>query len=150
MQSTGNGLSTDIEIPEPEIPSRVLKFSFEYIECDHEKYTFAMCTEEYWQLFMRELKRYSRWTVNQFAADEHDDARHQIDIAQERVDSAPFEHLIEQFDWADVWQFGIGERRKGQRVMGILVSDTFYIVLLDAAHQVYVKKRGSDRDGNPR
>ena len=139
----GENVANERDIPEPVIPSPALEFK--YIECDHDKYSFTHCKPEYWHLFMKALKRYEGWNIDAFMYPEHDDARHFVDVQDERVDSGPFDALIDRFEWAEVWQFGLGHRGEGKRVLGILVDATFYIVLLDDNHQAYSDDRSSVR-----
>ena len=129
-------------IPEPTIPDRQLQISFKHLECEDERYPLDTCTSEYWILLVQELKRYASFSVSQFEDPDDTYARHLIDPEDERVDSADFLRLMDEFEWSAVWQFGLGQKSKGFRVIGILVDPIFFVIRLDANHQTYVRKEG--------
>lgn len=129
-------------IPEPIIPDRQLQISFKHLECEDERYRLDTCTSEYWILLVQELKRYASFSVSQFEYPDDTFARHPIDPEDERVDSAAFLRLMNELEWSIVWQFGLGHKGKGFRVIGILVDPIFFVIRLDSNHQTYVKKDG--------
>lgn len=129
-------------IPEPQYPDNPLQISFKYLECEDERYALDICTQEYWVLLVKELKRYAGFTVSQFEYPNNDDARHTIDLNDERVDGEAFNQLMESFEWPTVWQFGLGERRKAFRVIGMLVDSILYVIRLDSCHVTYTRKEG--------
>jgi hypothetical protein len=124
-------------IPQPVYPDPPLQISFKYFECDSDRYALRNCTPEYWDLLIRELKRYGSITVSAFEFCDNQYARHTVDPNEEGVDGAEFVGLMEDFDYSNVWQFGVGPRARGFRVVGILVSPTFFVIRLDPNHQTY-------------
>ncbi len=132
-------------IAQPDIPNPTLQFSFKHLECDNSTYNLTQCPSEFWPLFAKELKRYTDWKIDDFTEQNNDDARHFVMLDDPRVDNTALEQVLNQFDWADAWQFGLGEKWEGKRVVGFLVESTFYIILLDANHQVYTKKEGGNQ-----
>jgi hypothetical protein len=127
-------------IPLVTIPDSPLQISFKHLECDEEKYGVAHCTQEYWSLLAKELKRYSEFSVSAFEFCDHEDARHTIDPKNDGADTAALAKIAEDLDFPVVWQFGLGERWRGLRVIGILVDPVFYIVHLDPNHNTYTEK----------
>ena len=143
-----NGPSPDGDIPAITIPSERLRFSFEHLKCEHDEFPLADCTVEYWQLFVKELNRYDGWDTEDFLSQNNDDARHIVVVEEERVNGQVLQDLMKKFDYSDTWQFGLGPRKDGRRVLGLLVGSTFYIVLLDPNHNVYTTPPESQRDAN--
>lgn len=129
-------------IPELNIPDNPLQISFKYLECKDEKYDLNACSQEYWMLLVQELKRYASFTISQFEFHDNDDSRHIIDPNDQRVDSASFIKLMEKFEWPTVWQFGLGEKKKAYRVIGMLVDPILFVIRLDSNHVTYTRKEG--------
>jgi hypothetical protein len=134
----GNGARSGI--PAISIPDRALQISFAHLECNDDRYSLEHCNAEYWSLLAQELKRYARFTVSDFEVCEHADARHPIDPKEDGVDTAALSKIAEELEYPVVWQFGIAERWRGLRVVGILLEPVFYIVHLDPNHQTYTVK----------
>lgn len=84
---------------------------------------------------MQELQRYSFFTVDLFVEDDHADGRHVIDF-EETTEPGGFKGMSGGED-SVAWQFALGQRQLGFRVVGYIVDDTFFIVWLDSNHALY-------------
>lgn len=127
------------KIPEAEIPpDKVLLFSFKHLECDHHCYDIEACDREYWQTLARELKRYSGMLVDEFTHQNNDDARHTVDFS-DTDEREGFDSIAAEFDFSEAWQFAIGDKSRGWRVIGLLVKETFMVIWLASKHELYTK-----------
>jgi hypothetical protein len=132
-------------IPEPRpIPTeqKPLLFSFKHLDLEKGKFHFSKCSAEFLESLFLCLRNFSTWTVGVFNEENNNEHRHKIwfpdntepDCFLNAPNSDP-----EQFGFHEAWQFGVlpdcPENR--WRVHGILIDDTFFIVWLDAGHELY-------------
>ena len=122
------------DIPEPDFVSKELQFSFKHVQCDG-KYGIEKCHSPYWPQLIRELKRYSGISVNSFTQRSNEDARHTVSFSNVH-DQKEFDKIAEYFDYAQAWEFGVGEKSLGWRVYGILVERTFMVIWLHTDHEL--------------
>jgi hypothetical protein len=133
--------------PRPRIPPVVvqpnvatLQFSLKHLDTTNPKIPLDDCTKEFWVNLVREIHRYSQFTVDLFNDQNHEDRRHTIAF-EETSEPDGFKQLdTDQLAYVQAWQFSIGRER--WRVAGFLLDDTFYIVWLDPNHALYA---GLDR-----
>lgn len=133
------------KIPEPQIPTgeRPLKFSFTHLDMEKPKFHHSKCSKAYFAKLLEVLQRYSRWRVNQFTEQDHNDHRHTIDDFSETSEPDGFSHItaddLDQFGYYRIWEIGVdpGVVYSPWRTHGVLIEDTFYLVWLDPEHALY-------------
>ena|ERR1700728_2548789 len=126
------------EIPMPVVPEdrRFLKFSFKYLDLNHEYFTLAECSREYLHALLTKLHDYSHWTVEGFMDQNNVDHRHLIDFPATHFPDG-FTHItVEQLEYYEAWQFEVGPPGEGWRVYGILLGETFFLIWLDMRHRL--------------
>jgi hypothetical protein len=130
-----------IQAPAVPVDQRHLKFSLEYIEPNHPRFSIANCTNEYFAALFKEIIRYQTFTVDAFRQQTPADHRHFIYFPDTREPNG-FQNINPNQDedlWTDsAWQFAL----PGQvgictwRVHGFIDEEYFYIVWLDPNHQL--------------
>lgn len=121
-------------VPEVKIAS-TLRFSFKLFQ-QNDKFSLGHCGDGYLPQFVVRLKGLSGLTVHEFRTNRSGALRaHQIDFS-ETSEPQGFHELNEQLRGLEAWQFQITANEHG-RVHGILLDETFYVVWIDAAHQLY-------------
>jgi len=127
---------------QPAAANMPLRFSFKYLDLNHQKFSHAKCSKEYMVALFQLLCRFSQWTVENFLDQNNNQHRHMIDFAQTSEPDG-FQHILEidpeQLGYDEGWQSGIIPEDPGNRwrAHGILVDDTFFLVWLDQEHLLY-------------
>ena len=132
-------------IPEPRpIPTeqKPLLFSFKHLDLNNEKFHPSKCPQEFFNRLLERLQIFSTWTVELFTNQNNTEHRHIIWFDQ-TTEPQGFQNVPnidpDQFGIHEAWQFGVlpdvPENR--WRVHGILIDDTFFVVWLDAEHELY-------------
>jgi len=131
-------------IPAPHIRPdlRPLRFSFKYLDTDHQKFGMGKWDAGFLGEFLCCLKKFSGWQVDHFQDQHNNERRHTIDF-EATTEKGGFSNLVnldpDQMGAHEPWQFAVrpdqGEKR--WRVHGVLIDDTFYVVWLDLEHLLY-------------
>ena len=90
----------------------------------------------YTQKLMQRMRDLSSWTVSRFVNVPDKALRNHRHDWSRTARPNGFEHLNEQFRAYPGWQFCLTANEHG-RVHGILIDDTFHVIWLDAAHNLY-------------
>ena len=116
----------------------LLCFSFKYFDPDHPTCHCRDRDDGYFRKLLERIKALSGLAVAELTAGRGGKALrfHPVDFAEDRVSQAGFGIPGgNEFD-DDAWQFSVSANEHG-RVCGFLLGDVFYIVWLDAGHQIY-------------
>lgn len=125
-------------IPKPPIQAAgVIRFSFKYLDLvSNQKFGIHQCAEGYLAKLLERLKDLSSLSEMEFRASRSSSLRaHQIDWERTSEPNG-FLSLNEQLRALRAWQFEITSNAHG-RVHGFLLEDTFFVVWVDPAHQLY-------------
>ena len=131
------------------IPSRstsdilepLLRFSFKFLDLDHEVFRCRDREPIYFQRLLERMKDLSGMPVSELTNARPNAALrfHRINWRDERVSVKSFGiRGWERFD-EDAWQFSLSANEHG-RVHGFLYLGVFYIVWLDPEHRLYPGK----------
>lgn len=120
------------------VDQRLIRFSFEYLDLEHEKFPLEHCTCEYLHALLREILKYQQFTVDVFTQPDPREHRHPIYFPGTKVTEGFHVDPVSEDLWTDAaWQFGLasdGQNHNGWRVHGFLADEIFYLVWLDPNH----------------
>ncbi|MBZ5628113.1 MAG: hypothetical protein LAO06_04520 [Acidobacteriia bacterium] len=127
-------------IPEIVVPAenRPLRFSFKHLDTANRKFQLADCNAEFFRALVERIRDYSSWTVDDFCDQNNNEHRHVIHFP-DTTEPNGFAGLgfdPDQLEYHEAWQFELSPIEEW-RVHGILIDDTFYIIWLDADHNLY-------------
>jgi hypothetical protein len=115
-----------------------LKFSFKFLDLAHRKFRIDNCDTEFWLALLDRLREVNGMSLADFQANHPmDDLNSHAIEFEDTTEPQGFAHLNEQLATAQPWQFALSARTDAGRVHGILVEDTFFIVWIDARHELY-------------
>ena len=141
------GKATSLTIPPQAAPpeNRPLRFSFKHIDTKHTAFPLSACSGDFLTNFVTALRRYSTFTVEQFADNNNEDHRHTFEFTEELAASWLVD-ADEELRQELPWQFALCPEQKtpphsGWRVHGIILEDVFYVVWLDPDHLVFIDGR---------
>lgn len=113
-----------------------LHFSFKHFCLEHEKFSIADRTTQYFLKVLERLKKISSLSVRDFVCTESKALRsHKIDW-KKTSEPEGFLCLNEQLRDYPPYQFEISSNKHG-RVHGFLVNNIFYVVWFDPDHKLY-------------
>ncbi len=129
-------------IPPPAVPttSPGVVFSFKYFSTTPQKFGFHKCEVGYVETLVNRLRDISRAPWKDMATNNSNAIRsHQINFS-ETSEPDGFAHLPEHLrDNILPWQFSLSANKHG-RVHGFVISEVFFVVWIDPAHQLYAGK----------
>ena len=118
------------------LPDAFLKFSFKFLDLNHDKFCTARCQDGYLDKLLQRLKDVSGLPVREFRANRSKALRcHPIEWS-DTTERDGFTSLNEQLRGEEPWQFELTANEHG-RVHGLLIDETFYVVWIDPAHKLY-------------
>lgn len=128
---------TDGKIPAADKPiDNRLAFSFKHLVLDSPKFSLDHCRGTYLQKFLERLKALNGLSVNEVRENKSKALRaHAIDWAT-TTEKTGFSLLTKQLQDVQAWQFEISSNQHG-RVHGFFIDRTFFVVWIDANHQLY-------------
>jgi hypothetical protein len=135
--ATDNKTRARTRIPRPAHPTlnqSQVKFSFQYLDLESEKFGFDRCGIEFLKCFLCEMKRLGRHTVAEFCEWDNDRHSHAIEFS-ETTEPGGFPGLDDQLEPEEFWQFGL-VRTRPWRVHGFFIDSVFYVVWLDPEHRL--------------
>lgn len=113
-----------------------LKFSFRYASCSDGLFCLSKCGDGYLVKLVERLNSLCGLTVKEFMTNRSNALRaHKIDWSRTSR-SRGFEHLNNQLQDLEPWQFEVTSNKHG-RIHGLILDDTFYIVWFDPLHKLY-------------
>jgi hypothetical protein len=131
-------------------PERV-RFCFDYLQPDHPKFPLSSCSDKFLQALLREIVRYSNWTVDLFKDMNNVNHRHSTTFGEttEPEGFADIDPSDQELWTEEAWQFALpGERgtpSDAWRVHGFIMNNIFHVVWLDPDHKL-CKKWEEDRE----
>ncbi len=141
-------LQTNRRDPEPiksnsaaDILGPLLRFSFKFLDLDHELFHYRGREPIYFQRLLDRMKDLSGTPVSALTNARPNAALrfHRIDWQDDRVSVKSFGiRSWEEYD-QEAWQFSISANEHG-RVHGFLIENVLYVVWLDAEHRLYPGK----------
>jgi hypothetical protein len=135
-------------IPEAHTPSEnaPVRFSFKYLDGDNSRFQILCCESEFFTALLRSLQLFSTWTVDIFMDQNNKQHRHTIDFGCTSepngfINAPNFDP--EQLGIHEAWQLSIYPfvPYRSERVHGILIDDTFFVVWLDPRHILYPERK---------
>lgn len=124
-----------------DILSPLLRFSFKFLDLDHELFHCKGREAIYFQRLLDRMKDLSGTPVSALTNARPNAALrfHRIDWQDDRVSVKSFGiRGWEEYD-QEAWQFSISANEHG-RIHGFLIENVFYVVWLDPEHQLYPGK----------
>lgn len=132
------------KIPIPAGPGHQnIKFSFKHLDTENEKYSPSKCCVEFFSNMVIALTRYSKFTVEEFRNQDHEDGRH-CHYFPDTSEPNGFACLNDPdgLEMEEPWQIKLCPHihqppASGWRIHGVLLADVFYVVWLDYNHALY-------------
>lgn len=113
-----------------------LRFSFKYVDLNHETFTFSERDNEYFQRLFDRLKSLSQMRAAEMRGSNSKALRcHPITWAATKMPDG-FTHLNKQLRDLDAWQVQIEKELYG-RLHGFFIDDVFFVVWFDPEHSLY-------------
>lgn len=125
-------------LPTPkEIHHSLVRFSFKYLELEHEKFCLPDPAQKaaYLPTLFDRLKQISTMRFADFRQAGKSLRSHAIDWGK-TSEPYGYAHLNEQMQQCEPWQFSLTREELG-RVHGLLLDDVFYVVWVDHEHKLY-------------
>lgn len=125
-----------IRIPVPVVAqedSRLLEFSFKYLDVTNQKFSLERCSPEFLKALLESIQVHSNAPVSTFVEQNNKENRHMNDWPL-TTEPDGFSTLDpDQLAYNDVWQFAPIPKQRW-RVHGLLIENVFYVVWLDPDH----------------
>lgn len=125
-------------VPTPaELHHSLVRFSFKYLELDHEKFCLPdpAKKQQYLATLFDRLKQISSMSFADFRQAGRALRSHCINW-EKTSEPDGYAHLSEQMQQCEPWQFSLARDELG-RIHGLLLDDVFYAVWIDHEHQLY-------------
>jgi hypothetical protein len=111
-------------------------FSFKHLDLTSAKFSLDRCKTNYLLKFVERLRALNGLSIREVTTNKSKSLRaHSIDWAV-TTEKDGFSFLNEQLQSLSAWQFEISSNEHG-RVHGFFLDRTFFIVWIDANHQLY-------------
>lgn len=121
------------------LPEDNLRFSFKYLDFNHPKFHIDTVRNSYLKILLNRLKSLSNISVQNFRTNKDRALRAHMHDWRNTSEKEGFTCLNEQLRQCEPWQFELSANEH-DRIHGILLDETFYIVWFDPHHQLYPKK----------